>query len=97
MTREEIIERLDDPRPLRQGEFSEMAGYASYTLRGAIKRGAIKAVSLPGTSEPRVPIDEARRILTDLGVLLAPAGNGKDATSERSAISGRKALRMVHA
>lgn len=97
MTREEIQDRLEDAHPLRQGEFSLMTGYTPYTLRTAIKRGAIKAVSLPGTKEPRIAVDEAKRILAGLGVLSGAGGNGKGATSATSATPGRKVLRVVRA
>lgn len=94
MTREDVLERLADPRPIRATLFAEMCGYAAHTLRAAIRAGKIEGVRLPGSPELRVPVDEARRVLAALWII---PSQGKDAKDAKGGASERKPLRMVGA
>jgi hypothetical protein len=67
-----MIDRLQAGRPpLRVSEFAEMAGYSTPTIRKLLDTQALAGVSMPGTSERRIPVDEARRVLADLRVIPA--------------------------
>ena len=63
-------ERLTDGKPpLRVGEFALLSGFDPQTVRKLLKAGAVESVGLPGTSERRIPVGEARKLLRDLRVI----------------------------
>lgn len=70
LTSLEIIrERLALPQPLRLGELAGMAGVSRPTLRKLIADGALVTVSSGLKKEHRVPVQEAKRLLTELRIL----------------------------
>jgi hypothetical protein len=68
MGMDRLLERLrEGAPPLRVHEVSAMTGYSPPVVRKLIDAGVIQAVGL--TAERRVPVTEARRLLSDLGIL----------------------------
>jgi excisionase family DNA binding protein len=64
-----LLERLEDPRPLRVHEVAELTGYSLPTVRKLIEARVLRTVVPEGLIERRVPITEARRLCRDLGML----------------------------
>lgn len=63
-------ERLSDGKPpLRVGEFALMSGYDPQTIRKLLRAGTVESVKMPGTTECRIPVGSARKLLKDLRVI----------------------------
>jgi predicted DNA-binding transcriptional regulator AlpA len=54
-----LLERLEDPRPLRVHEVAELTGYSLPTVRKLIEAGVLRTVVPESLIERRVPITEA--------------------------------------
>lgn len=57
-----FTERLAEGTPLRIGELARYIGYSRDQVRKWARTGAISTVCAPGSTEQRVPTDEAERI-----------------------------------
>jgi hypothetical protein len=92
MTRQEILDRLEDPAPMTQTELGEMIHYTLPTIRKLIAQDDIQTVGIAGLRNRRIPISEVRRILAELRMLQDPVE--KVALTEKM---GRTPLRAVSA
>jgi plasmid maintenance system antidote protein VapI len=65
----DVKERLALPQPIRIGELAQMTGLSAPTIRKLINLGTLVSVHTALKHERRVPVFEARRILTELSVI----------------------------
>ena len=69
MTREALLARLDDPRPLTMAELELYTKLERRTLRKLRVQGVFQSVAILPKQKPTTPVVEFRRLLVALRII----------------------------
>ncbi len=65
-----LVERLSEGEaPLRTGELASLIGYSREQVRKWVDAGAVDSVRAGPHTHRRIPVEEARRLCRELGLL----------------------------
>lgn len=72
MGMDRILERIrkGSGPPFRQHELAQGLGYSVRHLRRLIDKGAVETVTIAEGAERRIPVQEARKLAQDAGLML---------------------------